>query len=276
MKNICFAFVLFFGLWSSCTELPPNLGGGNNPDPNENKIFKNVLIEKFTGVKCKACPAGSRAIEAIKDIHGDRVVSVSVHTGFFAVPYPESEFDFRTQDSDDLLNFISGVSTFPSASLNRIIFEGENVRPVGKEKWAGFSELELAEEAAIDLTLDLVYNTNSRKLEVNLDGEFLSNVDLVSPRFSVYLVENNIVDYQLDGEILVPDYNHKHVLRKALTAIDGDVLNVETTRGTLFSEQLSFTLPQEWNESEVNVIAFVNDGGGNQEILQVLEKEILE
>lgn len=173
------------------------------------------------------------------------------------------------------MNFIGGVTGFPRASINRIIFEGEDTRAIAKEKWAGFTQEQLNQEASVDLALKNTFNASNNKLEIELTGSFLKDVNLVSPRYSVFLIENDIVDYQLDDEVLVPDYVHKHVFRDALTSFDGEIMDVETINGLEFNYTFEYLIPEDWNPSNINVIAFINDGAGDQEILQVLEKNIL-
>ena len=104
IRNIFF-FVVLLAVSSCCfNETSPVIpclscdDGGDGPDTTE--VVKKVLIEEFTGVRCVNCPQGSAEIENLLSIHGDKLVAISIHAGFFAPPYPESLYDLRTPDGD--------------------------------------------------------------------------------------------------------------------------------------------------------------------------------
>ena len=64
--------------------------------------MKKVLIEEFTGVRCVNCPEGSEKIETLLAIHGERLVAVSIHAGFFATAFSGEE-EFNTPEGEALL-----------------------------------------------------------------------------------------------------------------------------------------------------------------------------
>ncbi|MEO0877637.1 MAG: hypothetical protein AAFY48_23805, partial [Bacteroidota bacterium] len=121
-------FALFILLAFGCEEVPPilNPGGGNNGGGGPvSEQKRQVIIEEFTGIRCVNCPAASEAIEALLGVHGERLVAVSIHAGFFASPlYPESDSGLSNSTGTAILDFLDQPNGFPTAVVNRRQFEG--------------------------------------------------------------------------------------------------------------------------------------------------------
>lgn len=275
MKNLLYLIAFSFCLFT-CDEIPPDLGtantGGGSGSPDE--VVRKVLIEEFTGVRCVNCPAGSEAIEQLLDIHGDKLIAVSIHAGFFSLPFEENEFDFRTDDGSNILNLLGSPLGYPTGVVDRNIFDGEDELQIGKGKWAGTIEQQLAEEATVKLDFNSSYDAGSREVNFDIAVEYLTDLNISAPRLSVYMIENGIEDYQETPDGKQSDYLHKHVFRDAVTPFDGQVLDQGTTANTIEEVSLSYTLPESWDVSKVNAIAFVHDGGSTLNILQVEELHV--
>jgi hypothetical protein len=54
---------------------------GNIQDTTSTQQQRNVLIEDFTGHRCKNCPKASKAIEALVDAYGSRIIGLAIHAG---------------------------------------------------------------------------------------------------------------------------------------------------------------------------------------------------
>lgn len=267
---------------NACEEIPPviNPFTGEPPDTvvDVENQQRQVLIEEFTGVRCVQCPAGSAEIATLLAIHGERLVAVSIHAGDFVYPFPTSQYNFQTQEGDDLYNFLDSPNSFPSAVIDRKLFEGENDLPLGRNQWAGFIEQEKAIDPLIKIAVQPTFNETTRKLDVELKlypQEIISEPDV---RLSVMLTESNIVDIQDTPDGKVTDYKHKHVLRHMLTSYLGDAISESLAPGNVITKNYSFTLPESWNagepslqENEMHVVAFVHLGTTSKEVLQAIE-----
>ena len=196
MKNsfICLIASLLFVL--SCDEIPPII---SSIEPEEvTETTRQVLIEEFTGIRCVNCPAGSQAIEDLIDIYGDRLVVISIHSGFFANPYPESQIDFRMPESEAILNFIGPPVGYPTASIDRKIFPGEqDLQLEGRNKWAGFVAQQLETTPKISMEINSTYSDSDRSLSVEVISKVEAPIEEENVRITAVIIENNVEDAQL-------------------------------------------------------------------------------
>jgi hypothetical protein len=237
---------------------------------------RQVLIEDFTGVRCVNCPAGSEAINALLNIHGERLVAVGIHAGFFARPYDESNEDLSTPTGESILGLLGEPQGYPAAAINRTLFSGEESVFLGQNQWAGYIAEELLTPPSVKIEILPDFNTDDRTLDLTTKLYLQENIDFPDVRLTVYLVETNIIDAQLTPDGLKTDYTHKHVFRDAISAFDGDLLGEDLTANTTISRDFTYTLPDHWNADECSVIAFVHRGGGSKEVLQAHEVKIVE
>lgn len=276
-------FILLLGaalLSASCYEIPPviNPYDGTPPDTaiNLEGQLRQVLIEEFTGVRCVQCPAGSAEIETLLAIHGERLIAVSIHAGDFAFPFSQSLYDFRTPEGDGLINLLGPPISYPSAVINRRLFEGKNNLILGRNDWAGFVELEKAVPPKIKIGMNSSFNEATRKLDLEVKlypQEAIADPDV---RISVMLTENNITDYQeKPGEGAVSNYVHKHVLRKMLTSYVGDAITETLSPGVAVTKSYSFNLPSNWKETDMKAVAFVHLEGTVKDVLQAAESSVV-
>jgi len=264
MKKI---FVLLFPilLFFACSEIPPNVGGGPIA-PGPGTIQKKVLIEEFTGVQCVNCPGGARAIEELINIHGEDLIAVSIHaTDQFATPMVESTIDFRLEDSETLLSFIEFPEGFPTAVVNRNLFDGESQLQLAKTKWAGYIQQELSSEAEASIELEGDINDSGR-MNVTADVLFLDADPSVQYKFTLMITEDNIVNAQIDTSGLVLDYVHKHVLRDIITTTTGEDISSSEPVNLTFDD---YAIPADWDNSELSIIGIVHSSGTEKRVLQV-------
>jgi len=264
----------------SCEEVPvvvqPALPAGNCRPAGEAQVAgqeKQVLIEEFTGVRCVNCPDGSQAIKELIDQHGDRLVVLGLHAGFFADPYPESQYDFRTPAGDALLNFHGSPFGYPAAIIGRRPFGNSDRLHLGQNLWAGAIAQQLAEEPDVKIHLGIQFDSLSRQLDIQTSLFFQNTVE-GEVRLSLMITEDKIVDYQETPSGLQADYQHNHNLRTALTAPTGNILTDSTEGGSNFCKSFSITLPEEWVANNCKVIAFVHEGGDEKEVLQAHQTSI--
>ena len=274
-RHILFLFFvvpIVIGMFFSCEENMPVI-----PDAPIINSNKKVLVEEFTGVQCVNCPTGSLELENLLSLYGENLIVVSIHAGDFAPPYPQNIYDFRTEEADNLINYLGNPPSYPSAVINRKDYdEGFYIIQYPLSKWAGFIDQELDTDAKIGVTITKEYDSVTRELKVQVTG--LATERLTGDlRLTIMITENNIVDAQeTPGAGLILDYNHKHVFRTTMTNYDGDSFATEMNAGDNYSQSYSMTIPDEWKVEDCEVIAFVAlvQGDDNKEVLQAAQEHV--
>lgn len=275
-------FLLAIGLFffSGCDEIVDPIGGGGVVIVGGDRQARTVIVEEFTGVACVQCPEGSVKIEQLLDINGDQLIAVSLHAaGVFSIPYPQNVYDFRTSQGFQLFDFLGPVDGYPSATVNRKVFEGESGKILEKEKWAGYIAQELAVEPRIGVVITPTYDDATRKLDIDIKLPVYETIT-ENTVLSVIITENNIQDHQItptSSPGTQSDYTHKHVFREVITETTGDVISDALTEGAEISFSYSKTLPDEWVAENCSVIAIVSLAGPNDiEVLQAGEVHVIE
>ncbi len=83
-----------------------------------------VLAEQYTGTWCQFCPFGADSLNAVAQRYGDRLVRMAWH-----------DRDAMSIDAwDDMKTFI-GIPGYPTASINRIKWQGESDIPISRGDW---------------------------------------------------------------------------------------------------------------------------------------------
>ncbi len=237
-----------------------------------------VLLEEFTGKGCTNCPKGSREIENLLTLFPDNLVAVSLHAGFFANPafFPLGEYDLRTDEGEELIDYLGSPIGYPSGVVNRTLFNGE--MQLGANAWASAISQYIQTPPAVDLSIIKDYNEATRELIVTVNGigkeVVTGNINL-----SIMLTESGIVDAQDDQEAggIVLDYVHKHVLRDMMTPASGELIVTNISVGQTISQTYSITLDPSWVANNMEIVAFVtNVNGSNFPVLQAAHVGVTE
>lgn len=260
--SILFSLLVFSGCREERRVITPIIPGGD----------RVILLEEFTGKGCSNCPKGSREIENLLSLYPDNLVVVSIHAGFFASPdfFPIGVHDLRTDEGEDLFDYLGPNSGYPAGVINRTSFNGE--LQLTASAWAGYIGNEINDEPLVEFQLVKSYDTQSRTISVRISGRAKTSVsgDL---RASVMIIEDGIIDAQDDFEAggVVEDYEHKHVLRAMLTKFDGESFASELLLGETFELQFSGAIAPEWNDAKVDIVAFISNINGDDGTFKVLQ-----
>ena len=281
MKKITILLFASLFLILSCEEASIVIHPDMEVDPTDttdtDSTVRQVLIEEFTGVRCVNCPEGSIAIENLLETYDEQLVAISIHSGFFAPPLSESQYDFRFSDADNLLSFLGEPVGYPTAVVNRKIFDGESsLQLLGQTKWAGriAEEIEVAPKVDIEIVREFDDATRELTATVRLNIEETITEDDV--RITVLMTESGIMDAQLTPTGIVEDYSHKHVLRGFVTNYNGDPITESLTAGSEIVKEYTYTLPEDWVASKCTVVALVSLGGAELDVLQAHEVGVVE
>jgi hypothetical protein len=268
LTNLFRLLPLAFLFLLACEEIPPvvtPLEGGQVRDT----LLQNILVEEFTGARCVNCPAGSSELARLQGVYGDQLIIVAIHAGSFARPYPESREDFRTSEGDALLNYLGQPLGYPSAIINRKLYDGEVDLQLSRSLWPLFLQQESERLATMELAPRVRYDSTSREVTYNLDLTLLEGNLSSDVRLSLMVVEDNVADLQLTPDGPDEQYVHRHNLRDMLTAATGNSLPDDWEVGQAISRQFTYQLPSDWKQENVSLVAVVHENGERKDVLAV-------
>jgi hypothetical protein len=244
---------------------------GNIQDTTSTQQQRNVLIEDFTGHRCKNCPKASKAIEALVDAYGLRIIGLAIHAGpgNFTNTNTDYPTDFTTPEGKAIQNFF-GTNFLPVGMVNR-----ENWTASGNGHWSPYTNWPTLSSEAIDSTLRIALEAsagvNNGNLEVSAQG--LPQMGLLHDlNIAVLIKESNIVSPQLmPDDTRDSNYVHMNVLRDYVTDTWGESFGTSPMLpGDTLSGNYSIAWNTDWVQSNAAVVVYVFNPS-NYRILQVIE-----
>lgn len=225
---------------------------------NSNQRF--VVLEEFTGHTCTFCPNGTRELTRLDNKYKDTLIPIGIHAGNFATPRPSGDkftTDFRVPNDDGATYLrIFKVQGYPSGIVSRI-----NENASGSSSWEQDIISNKNKENVVSLSMtnysDSSINAIRTNIEINWKTDLTENYNL-----QLFLVEDNIIDWQLDNGVEVEDYNHRHVLRKVVNSTFGRELE-SAERGKIVNYEYIFSYNPEWKYKDLEVVAFIFDSNPN-------------
>ena len=213
--------------------------------------INKVIVEDYTGTWCGYCPPVAHAIYELKEVY-DNIISVGIHNN-----------DELTIDQESDLRSELGISGFPSARLNRTIswFDPYQISDVNSL---------LSEENNVAISVKSALENID--LEVNL--RIVSNVELVNHKLVIYLVESNLIydqsnyfNYVEDSYFYnlgnpIENYSHQDVLRKSITNISGNALNVIQPL-TDYKFNFNVEISPDFVQENLAIVAIIVDSDNN-------------
>lgn len=274
--------LLMLALASGCDiidEPKDGLQGPSVPVPGD--VVKRVLLEDCTGFLCNNCPDAAATAQNLKDIYGDRLVVVGVHMMHFAIPewpYDDGEFDtdFRTDAGNAYAN------TFPIVGLPAGLVDRTEHNQVMAMSHAGWSAA-VAERMEVPPVMDiwipeLGYNSGDQTVTGTVKVAVLEPIS-GDHNLTLYLTEDHVIDWQLDGQTRLSDYEHRHVLRGALNSPWGQALIQGGAQpGDTLSATFSHPMPNNVlvpNNCAVVAYAYSTGGEDEYEVKQVAERQLV-
>lgn len=220
---------------------------------------RKVLIEKFTGQSCSACPNGAEIIKATRAAFEGRSIEVAHHEGFGADA-------FTIDESKEYANFFYSQPKFsPAIMIDRNVANSENptsvVGRVNDDATPLFTEDVLAKAlesiAPLNINIAHTYDEATRQLTVTVSGEAIQA--LPNARVNIWLTQSNIKAFQIKGG---DDYSHNHAIRATLTGTWGQELVL--TPDNKYEMTFRYQLPEKVGDFDVviedmEIVAFIAD-----------------
>jgi hypothetical protein len=277
MKKI-FSILILLGcctfLFFSCDKISePYLRNQGIVIHPTDSLFRKVLIEEFTGHKCPTCPDYAVFTEDMLAKYPDQVIALAIHAGPQAdtFAYGTEKFYLNSKPGDSLYHNIFNVPGTPKGMVSRSGFPGSHLLKQDQLETRIISLIDL--EPKVMLKITDTYDTNTRKVTVNIQTRFLKDAD-TTYFLAAYLSEDNIISPQIHGIDIIPNYNHSHVLRATFNgALGTQIANYQVHAGKFLYNGYTMNLKPDWKAANCNIIAFVYRGD-NYEIVQVEEKKL--
>jgi thiol-disulfide isomerase/thioredoxin len=263
---------------AGCDKIDNPYQNAQTVDVPKDSVFRKILIEDFTGHTCGNCPTATIKAIQLQNLYGKKVIVVGVHSGFFARPRLSGKFttDFRTPAGEEYNSFWKvDVRGNPNGFVSRSGRINNDII-INPDSWGEAIELLKNLEPEVKLSLSLTYDGSSRALSANVNATALKNI---SGKYNLvlYLVEDNIVDWQKDYSMPTgaednPEFLHRHVLRDNINGTWGEeLISPSLSAGDSLSKSYSnYLLKQNWKEDNCSVVAYIYNTE-NYEIIQAEE-----
>lgn len=245
---------------------------------NANQI-KKCLIEDYTGHSCPNCPKAADIASTLKETHGDSIVVMAIHSGYFAEPQTGNySLDLRCADGETLHDYY-GIAANPAGMFNRKEIGGQKVFTAVASWHQQVSEV-LAMAPELDIQVIAYYTESNRKLCTHVQTEYLQQTTR-NLKIAIYITQDSIIGYQVNSDPPwptpeIPNYTFMHVLRGSVNGTWGTVLSTgNVAAGTKKVVSYKTFLDPLWEDDFCNIVAIVYDSD-NGEIIQVQEAKFIE
>ncbi len=256
--------------------------------PNTN-LFRNVLIEDFTGHQCVFCPAAADLAHALHESNPSRVFTASIHSGptgmgdFQVVSLPNYPTDFTNAQGLEIGTYFGtndgGFIGNPRGAVNRFnngyIFQSP-------AQWSSMMNDQLTQNSLkvnIQSALNYYPSTKGAFLHVEvekLDQNLTNELGVV-----VYLLEDSLVgDQKMSDNSHNSSYVHRDIHRGNIDGQTfGRVLGPDALIGNKYYVNYSFLVPNQldgnFNAENMHLLIYVYDRT-TWEIYQVIKQDIIQ
>lgn len=279
IRLISFLFITVGLLSTSCDVIDePFKGGGPNP-VDTNSIVQGdsliqtgrvVLVEDFTGHRCKNCPKAGKVMKALDSLYGSSVVGLAIHAGPSSFTGVTTDYptDFTTTSGDELATFFN-IFALPMGMVQRMDYPNSQQKSYTAWTSLAAGELALTTEALFQLKASFDTLSDVAVLDVNVS---LSQASSHGIGLAIYLKESGMVSPQLmPNNTRNVTYTHNNVFRAAPLGTFGKSLSATAVAsGDVFTEQVTFTLDPQWDVAQCHWVAILYDKD-NYKVMQAAE-----
>ena len=249
-------------------------------------FLQKVLIEDFTGHTCGNCPFAAKEAKKIEELYGERVITMAIHCGQFAVPVQNPndvkfKTDFRTPVGTALdIKFGASNAGLPRGIINRKKFTtSPKVSLLNYTEWGTRVNqiVSLPQGNGIGLTINPKFDSVSRSINVYVSTKF-ERAFTGKIKMTGYMVEDKILNWQKfypspGVTENIEFYEHNHTLRGDLNPKNG---KFDLNNGAPIGQNETFKI--EWQGVLPSVVVsknaqiiFILSNSETDEVLQVAE-----
>lgn len=264
----------------SCKEVGPNINLNNSASIDTTYLAdtlatpqqKNVLLEDFTGVRCKNCPTGAATAASLADANPGRLVLVGIHSNFLDDPYG-SDPDLRTTEAQDIEDMLGPLIGKPSAAIDRALYSGQSAILVAQvNAWPAAVNQALTATTPVNVGITSSYNSADNSITATVTLTYTETVTNDN-RLTVMVTEDSILTAQLlPNDSINNAYYQEHVLRTTLSQDNGDpITDTKEPKRVIVKQYKLASIPADWNVDHLNIVAIAHEFNGSFKVLQVQE-----
>jgi len=264
--------VVTISTFTSCDKIETPVVKTDDTDDDDTTqtevVVRRILMEEYTGHYCSNCPAGATEMQRLVGVYGSQVIPISLHAGntTFNEPHTGSgsyETDFRTTDGNAYATLFQPFG-LPSGMVSR-----KNAgAAIAFSQWEAEIISIKDDEPIAEITIINTYDAANREVSIDVETEWLLDGGAGnSYKLQVYIIEDHITDWQLDGSTNVSDYDHRHVFRGAVNTTWGEAVST-TSLGSKDNKTYTYTLDAGWNADNCEIVAFIYKEAPNYEVMQ--------
>jgi hypothetical protein len=275
MKHILKAFTLLFFAaltFIGCDIIDdPLKPGGVISQPDTTVVLRKIVVEDFTGHRCKNCPDAAKMIKTLEGIYGEQIVGLAIHAGpgIFTAPTPDYPPDYRTPEGNQTYSFF-GIPGLPYGMVSRADWSTSGSNHLKSyQNWPTAVANIADDPAQFSIAQTVTYtdadSTVTVKVTVTALAEMLDDLMI-----SIILTENGIVSPQLmPDDTRNVNYVHNHLLRTMYTPALGELLQPSPIQeGQVFTKTFSGKIRKTaWVAGNCDILTYVYNAT-NYEILQ--------
>jgi len=251
-------------------------------------VYKKILLEDLTGVRCVNCPDAAARAKELKDKYGDTLVVVGLYlksSNLQQFTAPWSGFlDLRTNEAEAVANAVGVPSALPNGYVDRYKFGGTQAAFVINQ-WDNYIKQRRG-ESPVKIWLDYEMGANNNII-LKTRVTYTKTTTDKQHKIALYITENDIISKQstmsdtvsktiwngkeyVTSKGYLDDYSHQHVLRTSVTFPLGQLLNQPLELGRVFEKDFPFEWPAAWNRNKSYLVAVVLDAS-DESVVQVEE-----
>lgn len=233
---------------------------------------KRILIEEMSGVDCVNCPAGAEELEKMSQENPGTIEIVTVHAGSLTTPFKESRQDLRMPlEKRNAYTKLLGDPSKPCAAFDRLPLGSNEVKYMVRNynSWPNALSQAKTLHSSTPINIGIKTSYNSTGDYYDIEAKVVYNKALTAQNaLHVFLTESDIMDIQNTPDDKRAEYRFNHVLRDALTPIDGlpfltDLASKEAGRTLIYTTRLKIdrtdALQKNWKPENMNVVVFVSE-----------------
>ncbi|MDR1973807.1 MAG: Omp28-related outer membrane protein [Bacteroidales bacterium] len=236
-----------------------------------------VLLEDFTGVRCSNCPETTKEVERLKEVFGDRLIVIALHSQDYAFNRPIGTSPDSSGNNQDLRNaqaeeyrIFYNVQSMPAG----VVMQKNEI--LGKDNFYGKILSNYGRRAFATVNVSASFN-DTNELSVSTNIAFTDNyTGNGNTQLSIMILEDSLLVTQQTsgGTGVIYNYCQNHVLRAMATPIWGDQLaGSSISSGSTFNHTTRISTQAEWKKNKLSAVAILFDNS-TKEVIQAGEFRI--